>query len=70
MKNIEILYNTRNKNIILFDDFFTIVPESKYKTFRGNGIEVWTSRETLQKIANSTCTSKSRQYIWKFTKQN
>ena len=40
MKNIEILYNTRNKDIILFDDFFTIVPESKYKTFRGNGIEV------------------------------
>ena len=40
MKNIERLYNTRNKNIILFDDYFTIAPEFKYKTFRGNGIEV------------------------------
>ena len=54
------LYNARNKVVKLFG--------AKYKTQRKN--QNINNQTNALKITNSTCTSKSRQYIRKFTKRN
>ena len=47
MQDMKMLYNARNKVVKLFDDYFTIVSEFKYKTIHGEGSKTLTPKQIL-----------------------
>ena len=79
LKNIKLLYESEEAAIELFDDYSSILSEAKYKTTYGKEIPRMlecvahvakvSDHSNLKTLSlekcftNSTCTSKSRQYI-------
>ena len=50
MQDMKMLYNARNKVVKLFDDYFTIVSEFKYKTIHGEGSKTLTPKQILWRL--------------------
>ena len=48
--NIKIFYNDRNKIIKLFENYFTIASEVKYKKLYGKRIKILTPKQMLQRL--------------------
>ena len=44
------LYNSRNKAIKLFDDYFSIVSEAKNKATKGTVLRILTTKQMLQRL--------------------
>ena len=42
LKNIKLLYKSRESVIKLFNDYFWIISEAKYKTKHGEGLQILT----------------------------
>ena len=51
LKNTKILYKSREKVIKLFDDFFSMISEGKYKTKHGEGLKILTPKQIPQRLA-------------------
>ena len=50
IKNIKILYESREKVVKLFNDYSRIVSEAKYKTKHGEGLKILTPKQMLQRL--------------------
>ena len=50
IKNIKILYKSREKVFKLFNYYSKIVSEAKYKTKHGEGLKILTPKEMLQRL--------------------
>ena len=50
IKNIRNLYDLRQKNINLFNDYAEIISEAIYETKQGTGLKILTPRQMLQRL--------------------
>ena len=50
MKNIKTLYESREKVIKLFDNYFRVLSETKYKTKYGEGLKILIPKNMLQRL--------------------
>ena len=50
LKNIKLLYGSREAVIKLFNDYSSIGSEAKYKTIHGEGLEILTPKQMLQRL--------------------
>ena len=48
--NIEILYKARNSVIEIFDDYYSVLSESKLKATKGAGLKILTPKQMLQRL--------------------
>ena len=59
--NIENLYNARKAAIHFFDEYTSRASEARRQAKKGTGLKILTHKQTnASKIANSSCTNKSR----------
>ena len=63
--NTETFYKAQKSVIKFFNDCTLIISEAKHASFHGKGLKILTPKKNASKITYTTCTSKSRQYIWK-----
>ena len=47
---IEILYKARNSVIEIFDDYYSVLSESKLKATKGAGLKILTPKQMLQRL--------------------
>ena len=61
IKNIKTLYESWEKVIELFDDYFRIASEAKFRKEHAESLKIWTTKELLQilPIALASYPSKS-----------
>ena len=50
LHNIEMLYKATNKVIEFFDDYSSMVSETKLKAIKGTGVKILTSKQMLQRL--------------------
>ena len=50
LHNIEILYKARNSVIEIFDDYSSVLSESKLKATKGGGLKILTPKQMLQSL--------------------
>ena len=50
LKNIELLYESREAVIKLFNDYSSIVSATKHKAKHGKGLKILTSKQMLQRL--------------------
>ena len=48
--NIEILYKARNSVIKIFDDYYSVLSESKLKATKEAGLKILTPKQMLQRL--------------------
>ena len=48
--NIKLLYESRETVIKLFNDYSSIVSETKYKSIHGDGLKILTPKQMLQRF--------------------
>ena len=66
IKKVKKLYNEREEVLDFYNNYARMVSDAKCKSIHGEGL----NKKGLKKaseITNSTCTSKSRWYIWRLT---
>ena len=50
LENNKLLYELREAVIKLFNDYFSVVPEVKYKSIYGEGLKILTHKQMLQRL--------------------
>ena len=50
LHNIEMLYKARNTGIKFFDDYSSIMSDSKYSATKGTGLKKLTPKQMLQRL--------------------
>ena len=50
MENIKLIYESQEAVIKLFNDYFSIVSEGKFKSIHGKGLEILTPKQMLQRL--------------------
>ena len=50
LKNIKLLYKSREAVIKLFNDYSLIISETKYKSIHGEAVKILTLRQMLQRL--------------------
>ena len=48
--NIEMLYKARNEAFKLYDDYFSMMSEAKYRETNGTGLKVLTPKQMIQRL--------------------